>query len=302
MSKMTRIARAVTAALGMGLVSMYSTSALAGHRDDDQRRFKRIEGITITGTNSALGKPLFSWGGPFGTFNFPTTFVYNPGGTEPLPLTESTPASAVLATGVSPEYLFIRNETPDVVKPEWVNVPLRQVPVNIDFDPALEQKTVLPGLLEADPAARAQSEPAGAITVGQWMNASGVLTINCARGGAELRMRLKSLVPNRLYSIWATMGLPEPGGGIENPTIPLPVGGTPSVLMTDERGDATFKRWIKFCPLEAGSTPDPMLTIELLYHANHSTYGAIPAPGIMLGLITFPHILFPINVELLNES
>jgi hypothetical protein len=291
-----------TAVLGLGILSLQSTCAVAHDHDENSRRVKRIQGIVVTGTNSAFGKPLFSWGGPYGTFNFPTTFVYNKNGTEPLPLDENTPPSAILATGVSPEYLFIRGETPDVVKPEWINVPLRKVPVNIDFDPSLQQKTVLRGLLEAQPAERAQSEPAGDITVGQWKNASGVLTINCATGrGAELKMRMQNLIPNRLYSIWATMGLPKPGGGIQNPTLPWPVGGTPSVLMTDDHGDATFKRWIKFCPLDKNATPDPMLTIELLYHANHSIYGAIPAPGIMLGLITFPHILFPINVEMLEN-
>lgn len=289
-----------TAILGLSL-ALHSMGAVAHDRDENSRRVKRIQGVIVTGTNSVLGKPLFSWGGPFGAFNFPTTFVYNQHGTQPLPLDETTPPSAILATGVSPEYLFIRGETPDVVKPEWINVPLRKVPVNIDFDPSLTKKTVLRGLLEADPVERAQSEPASDITLGQWMKASGVLTINCAGRGAELKMRMQSLIPNRLYSIWATMGLPDPGSGIENPTIPWPVGGTPSVLMTDEHGDATFKRWIKFCPLDKRATRDPMLTIELLYHANHSIYGAIPAPGIMLGLITFPHVLFPINVELLDN-
>ncbi len=288
-----------TAALGLGLLSLQSMNAVANDRDESSRKAKRIQGVTMTGTNSALGKPVFSWGGVFGTFNFPTTFVYNSHGTEPLPLDETTPASAILATGVSPEYLFIRGETPDVVKPEWINVPLRKVPVNIDFDVSLTKKTVLRGLLQADPVERSQSEPAGDITLGQWMKANGVLTINCAGRGADLKMRFENLIPNRLYSVWATMGLPDPGSGIENPAIPLPIGGTPSVFMTDERGDATFRRWIKFCPLDKNATRDPMLTIEVLYHANHSVYGAIPAPGIMLGLITFPHVLFPINVELL---
>src|SRR5262245_31883814 len=126
-----------TAVLGMSVLSLQSLSAVAHDHDENSRRVKRIQGIVVTGTNSALGKPIFSWGGPFGTFNFPTTFVYNAHGNEPLPVDENTPASAILATGVSPEYLFIRGETQDAVKPEWVNVPLRKVPVNIDFDPSL---------------------------------------------------------------------------------------------------------------------------------------------------------------------
>src|SRR5205814_2116207 len=196
-------------------------------------------------------------------------------------------------------------ETPDVVKPEWVNVPLRKVPVNIDFSPTLAKKVPLRGLLEAEPMELSQADPANDITLAQWMKASGVVKINCSGDTADISFSLRSLIPNRVYSLWATMELPKqlppPGTGPINYSTTLPIGGTPGIFMTDEHGDATFKRWIKFCPFDAQPNHTPMLTIDVLYHANQSTYGAIPAPGIMLGLITFPHILFPITVKPLNN-
>lgn len=298
----------LAAALGLVLLSVQPVSVVANDRDesafngDHKHKITRIPAVTVTGVNSVRGKPFFNWGGPFGSYNFPTIFVYNQNGGEPLEIDENTPNSALLATGVSPGYLFIRGETPDVVKPEWVNVPLRKVPVNIDFDPSLTKKMPLRGLLEAEPMELSQAEPANDVTLGQWMKASGAMTIDCWGGGADLKFRMKNLLPVRIYSLWATMELPPPGSTIENPATTLPIGGTPSIFMTDKNGDATFERRIKFCPTDTTTTAvTPMLTIDVLYHANHSTYGAIPAPGIMLGLLTFPHLLFPINVQPLNN-
>jgi hypothetical protein len=307
-------AHGLAAAICVGLAMLQPTQTIAGEREitadkgmpqqadgnrHRDRRVKYIRGVTVTGTNSVRGRPFFDWGGTYGTFNFPTTFIYNENGAQPLLIDEATPDSAVLATGVSPEYLLIRGDSPDVVKPESINVPLRKVPVNIDFDPSLAKKRPLRGLLEADPLELSQAEPAADITLGQWMKASGVAAIECSGDGANIRLRMKNLIPNRIYSVWATMALAEPASG--NVSSTLPVGGTPSIFMTDPSGDATYQRHIKFCPLDTQSGLSPMLDIELLYHANHSTYGAIPAPGLMLGLLTFPHIVFPVNVALLDN-
>lgn len=267
---------------------------------------KRIRGIAVTGVNSVRGRPLFNWGEPFGTFHFPAVFAYNKYGSEPLVIDENTPDSAILATGVSPKYLLTRGETPDVVKPEWVNVPLRKIPVNIDF--SYIEKVPLRGLLEADLLELAQSEPADPITLGQWLNASGFVTIKCSDDRANIKLQMRNLLPNRIYSAWATVDLPEDIAGESGRySSTLPIGGTPNIFMTDEGGDAIFEREIKFCPFLTQSEdirmPNiPMLNIEVLYHADHETYGAIPAPGIMLGLITFSHVVFPVSVELLDDS
>ena len=114
---------------------------------------------------------------------------------------------------------------------------------------------------------------------------------------------MKSLIPNRMYSVWATPGLPRDGSATS--FFPIPLGGVPNMLITDEDGDATYERSIKFCPFDTESTNRTLLTINVQYHANHQNYGAVPEPafidGNWLGIITFNHIQFPINVELLDN-
>ena len=112
------------------------------------RSVKVIRGITVTGVNNVVGQPAYDFGAPFGTFNFPAVGVFNEDGTEPLPLDTNTPDSAILATAVSPSFLLLAGRTRADVRPEWENIPLRDVPANVDL--ALLYKERLPGALDAD--------------------------------------------------------------------------------------------------------------------------------------------------------
>lgn len=283
--------------------SRYSEKKWRGKHKDE--RVKRIRGITVTGVNSVKGRALFDWGEPFGTFNFPAIFAHNENGDTPFPVDEDTPDSAILATGVAPEYLFVRGETFDDVDPAKVNLPLRNVPINIDFD--YLEKVPLPGLEEAQPLELSQAVPNNDITLGQWMEARSVIKIDCTGDKAKVKLGVRNLIPNRIYSVWATVNLPEEVSGTPGVySSTLPIGGTPNIFITDENGDARYERDIKFCPYDIDPEKvdmpvHPVLNIELLYHADHEAYGAIPAPGIMLGLITFSHVVFPINVEMLDN-
>lgn len=307
-----------TAVVGLALLSMQPMSVVAGDRDesaykddhhlrggDHHRRIKRIRGVPVTGVNSVLGKPFFSWGEPFGAaFNYPAMGVFNKDGADPLPLDANTPQSAILSTYIDPVFLALLGKPADyVVNPEWINVPLRDVPINIDF--AFVQKQTLPGVREAGALELAQAQPANDITLGQWMEASGVVTINCSGAGADVKLRMRSLIPNRMYSVWALMGLPPQPGSTIPAAFPIPIGGTPNFFMTDKNGAATFSRWMKGCPLDTQSMGSPMLLIDVHYNANQQTYGAVVTPGFIdgnwPGIITFSHVVFPINVELLDN-
>lgn len=269
------------------------------------RKAKRIRGVAVTGVNSVLGKPFFSWGEPFGaSFNFPTMGALNRSGPSPLPLNANTPKSTILVTWIDRVFLALFNKPPDyVINPAWLNVPLRDVPVNVDF--ALMQTAPLRGVREAEPLELAQAEPANDITLGQWLKGGGVATIDCSGGAAEVRLRMSNLIPNRMYSVWATMGAPTPPGSPAPNAFPIPLGGAPNTFMTDENGDAAFKRWIKFCPLDAQSSGSPLLFIDVHFNSKHQTYGAVVAPGFIdgnwPGIITFSHVVFPVNVELLDN-
>lgn len=277
--------------------------AYSGRLGQVDMRVKHIEGAVVTGENSVLGRPVFDWGEPFGPFNFPTTFAYNEMGESPFQLDETTPDSAVLATGVSPIFLGIRGVTPDDVEPAWVNVPLRKVPVNTDF--AFVERQALRGVLDAEPLELAQAEPAGDITLGEWMEARGDAKISCLGNESAVNLRLRNLIPNRMYSVWATMKLPQSDSGSGPAIFPLPLGGTPNLFITDKYGNATYKRVVKFCPYEVLPTGGSMLNISVQYHANHQNYGAVPTAGAVMGnwigLIQFAHVQFPVNVERLRH-
>jgi hypothetical protein len=132
------------------------------------------------------------------------------------------------------------------------------------------------------------------------MQARGWATVDCSGAGADIRLRMKSLIPNRAYTVWAGMGIPSPSS-VAPAVLPIPLGGAPSVFMTDENGDGTFKRWMNFCPFDTQPTESPLLFIDVHFVANHQTYGAAIAPGFVdgnwPGIITFSHVVFPISVE-----
>jgi hypothetical protein len=281
-------------------------SAYGGEYERQHRRHHRrhkervIKGHAVTGSNVVKGNPLFNWGEPYGPFTLTHLGVYNPAGPEPLPIDENTLDSAVLATYVDPNVLQVGGATPEDVKPEWINVPLRQIAVNTDF--AFVVKGPLLGALSSRPIQQSQVEPAHEITLGEWMKARGVVKISCRGGRATVNLRVRDLLPNRQYSVWATMGLPRDGSA--QTFFPVPFGGTPNLLITDKYGDAHFKRVINYCPFEPDSTRRPLLTISVQFHGNHQSYGGVPEPafihGWWPGLVTFTQLQFPINVELLE--
>ena len=63
---------------------------------------------------------------------------------------------------------------------------------------------------------------------------------------------------------------------------------------------------MKLCPLDAQAPDAPsMLTMEVMFHANQHTYGAVPLPGLINGnwhgVIQFSHVVFPVNVAVLDN-
>lgn len=270
-----------------------------------EKKIKHIHGISVTGVNSVLGDPLFSWGEPFGaSFNFPTMGVYDELADHPQPITADTPYSAVLASYIDPLFISLFNKPDDFeVDPSLLNVPLREIPVNADF--FLSQRLPLPSIRDADPLELSQASPAKDITLGRWLKARGTASIRCLDDNAYVKLRMRSLIPNRMYSVWATMGLPPQPGATTPAAFPIPVGGTPNYFMTDERGNAVFKRWLNFCPLDIETSGSPLLFIDVQYNAIHQSWGSIVAPGFIdgnwPGTITFSQMVFPVNVELLED-
>lgn len=264
------------------------------YHTDTVPQHRVIRAMVATGFNDVLGRPAFDLLPPFGKFGFTSMGIYNDSGDEPIPLDVYRRASDLLVTSVHPNFLGLAGKTREVVKPEWENVPLRDVPVNTDF--AFVERNPLRAEMDAEPLEVTQAEPAQALTLGQWMNASGIARIECKTNqDAVLNIRARNLIPNRMYGVWATLG----GEYLSS----FPIGGVPNMFVTDEYGGGSIERKLNFCPLNPESAPRPVLVINVVYYSSHQNFGAVPEPvfvdGFWLGTVTHNHLQIPVNVELL---
>lgn len=267
--------------------------------EPDRQRKRVIQGVAVTGHNDVLGEPFFDWGPPFGAFGFVTLGIYNEYGSVPLPLSTSSDDSAIVATTLDPRILAPNGITDEDVNPQWLNIPLRQVPTTINF----YEKKALPGIFDAEPSEKAQAGPVEPITLGQWMSASGTAKILCFDDGhSTIRLRMKNLIANRLYGVWSTLGPSKRGDPEIFPS--LPIGGVPNLFVSDGEGDALYERSLQFCPLTPEATDRPMLVINVQLHSNHQNYGAINGPplaqvpnGYWIGTVIHNHLQFPVNVK-----
>ena len=241
---------------------------------------KEFEAEVTTGVNRLYGQPLSEFDfmpSPFKEkFGFEMIGVFNPDGPNPLPLTPSTPDSAVLASLVDPQGVGLPQAIFQNADPTLVNVPLRDIQTWV-LPPNLQKRAALPPHLAGPVTGPTQAEPSGPITKGDWFKASGTLKIDCAPEGNSVSINMKALVPHRVYTIWSIWMDPSGPGGV----MPLPLGGAPNSLVTDQKGDATFERELNFCPFVAareGVDGKRLIIIDAHLHSDHAAYGAIPAP------------------------
>jgi hypothetical protein len=293
--------------------ALESPSVSAGEAKDESRgpkekvyKSKIIYGIAATGLNDVLGRAPFDLGEPFGAFRFSMMGLHNPSGPDPYPLNPHANASDLLVTIADPNFLLIAGKTRADVSPGWENIPLRDVPINVDFGSVTTAgngiKRPLRGVLHAEPIEVAQAEPSYPITVGRWLKGRGVLKIVChTKVTSTLEMTVRNLLPNRIYGIGATMGGLHSEPMDQKRLAPFTIGGVPHLLVTDQHGDGVLKREVNFCPLDPESTERPLLVMNLLHYSRHQNYGAVPEPvfvnGLWLGMVTHNHLQFPVNVQ-----
>ncbi len=248
------------------------------------------EGRAVTGLNRLLGEPIWELGGGLGTFGFSMLGGQDPGGTVALPLTPASPPSSILATDVDPFILTAFGvPAPD---PSVLNVPLRRVAAYTTFDgerhPLRDQNSA--GQLEVSRTANSYW-----ITLKQWLAASATARFDCdSRGGANVDIRFKRLIPHGLYTIWGVMS--TPGG-----PAPIPLGGVPNVVVADPRGNARFERRINFCPQQLAAGQSPMVLVEVIFHSDGAVYAGVPElilGGFPPGLVTHAHLDIPVIATL----
>lgn len=240
-----------------------------------------VQGYVVTGLNRILGQPAFVFPevAPFPEgIGFNTVAEFNPNGPDPLPLTPASPDGAILASMLDP---FFDPPNFPPADPSLANVQLRDVATWV-FPPDLQSRAALAPHLSAPALAYSQAEPNSPtpITLEDWFKAEGKMKIKCNDDGNSVKIRLKGLVPNRLYTVWALWVIldeNDPRNGIW----PQPLGGVPNAYMTDDKGRATFKRELNFCPPEAAETGvngNVFLTIATHLHSDGVAYGGLPSP------------------------
>lgn len=158
-----------------------------------------------------MGQVRYEWDflpGDLRTAGAHTMGVYNPDGDQPLPITPDTPMDAVLATIVDPELNVVFPGALDAFppNPDGINVPLRDVGtwttglinhLNSD-EPLVDRSRVsLPFDVDAQIATQAQSGTlsSDSITLGDWLKASGKMTIRCKpEDHAKLSIKVKATI------------------------------------------------------------------------------------------------------------
>lgn len=246
------------------VVTEAAAEARHGHGVNDGHA---IKGRVVTGTNRFLGQPLTDFGVPLGTAGFSNVAAHDAYSAQPIPLSTDTPLSALLATYVDPDFLALIGKSPADVDPAKLNVLLQDVPVNVD--PAGSARSTLKGILQSGQAQPSLAEPSAHITLADWVRAEGTASIKCETARTStVRIALKKFLPNRTYTVWAILG----GDGLA----PLPLGGVPNAVVTDNRGDARFERALNFCPFGTRQDERPLLLIDVVFHSDHQVYGAVP--------------------------
>ncbi|MFL5344894.1 MAG: hypothetical protein ACJ8AT_08870 [Hyalangium sp.] len=249
-----------------------------------------IEARVVTGINRLLGQPVHHLGA-LGTLGFTTVAGFNAHGKDPIPLTSDSDPDTVLASTVDPAILAALGIPPGSVDPKRLNVRLNDVGVITSTDGTRLPVRAHLSAGQLEPSRAGSAKP---ITLKQWLRARGTARLHCAgRDETTIEMEFAGLVPRGLYSVWQVLV------GSQGP-VPLPLGGVPNVVVTDECGRGTFSAQLNFCPLSLLPGEVPLAIIEVVYHSDGALYGAVPElqkAGFPPGLVTHVHLDLPVSAQ-----
>lgn len=240
-----------------------------------------VQGAAVTGFNRLLDAPVMDLG-HLGGFGFNTVAAFNPDGKSPIPLTIDSLENTLLSTMVDDAFLqaFFGDE-PFNVDPVTVNVPLREVPTNTT--PANGPYVMTKGTLDTEPYQKflpGQAEPVYPITLGSWLQARGLATIQCSGDDeATVDLILGGLIPNRIYSVWGFFLSPDLTFPMKDFGPILPLGGVPNLFVSDKNGSGRFKRVLNFCPGNIKEDEVPLVNFFVVYHSDQMANG---------GMMSFP--------------
>lgn len=257
----------------------------------------RIKGRAVTGANRLLGQPVQNYGPNLGTFGFYNIAVYNPDGNEPVLIDENTAEDAILATAVDPTFLIAAGLPLSLIDESLNNIPLNDVGVNVSIDG--ETRMALPSTLDVDPLTPNRATSLAQVTLKDWLSAKGSVRFKCTEDGNSVSLRVKNLMPNRLYTAW---GLFE---SAEGKFKAVALGGTPNAIVTDSKGRGSLNRELGFCPMEETESGARMIAMDVIYHSDHQVYAAVPGLALkqfITGTNTHSHLWFTVFGESLLDD
>ena len=252
---------------------------------------RTYEGHVVTGINRFMGEPILNLGHGLETAGFPTVGIFDPEGSETLPLSKD------MLNQNTEDYIMAAGNglVPSGNDNFNANTPLEQVPVVTGVLGLTLARNVLQGILQVDQLAQSIAEPATQHTLAQWLKGSGQAKIRCYDDGtSEILIQVKNLLPNRLYSLWSSYAG-------DDDLITFAMGGVPNALATDEYGDGYIKRTMNFCPYNLKEGERPLLLVDVVLHSDHMLYGTLPTASLP-GKDAHAHLGFFLEGTFLDEN
>ena len=263
------------------IIAAALTLPITSIAEHSETRVLHVKGVPVTGFNEVCGEavqeiPLPPPLSP--TFHGAFVGEYDPSAqaTDAIPLTPTNCNSEILlATTTDPTY----RDTFGFPDPDsrLKNVQLRNVATTITFD-GLRSSLPSMGILPPNPFPPTKNQSNEPITLGDWLNAKGHMKIRCNRdGSARVKIWLRKLVPDSIYSVLAIWNTTPPG--FSAPTVvPLPLGGLPNIVVTNSDGNAKFDRKLVACPMDPTPDGSSLLFVDVGYHSDNNVSGAVPVP------------------------
>lgn len=258
----------------------------------------RVRGKAVTGSNRLFNEPIWDLGEALGFSGFNFIFGYNPEHNEPLALTRYTPRNTILASGFDRDYLALFGLTPNDIKSELVNIPVHKMPVLSGPSGEISQ---LPSVMDVGAKTRSRIASNKPVTLKKWLSAKAIAKFKCySDGTSTVGIRLKSLIPNSIYSAWGVYSFDTNNDGLGDQIGGVPLGGVPNILLADSKGTAKIFRKLNFCPRDEPS----LKYLTVAFHSDANINGAVPDQallGLPGGTIAHAAISFPINVVTCNR-
>ncbi len=303
-------------AMAAALVVALPLGVWADEQEEGTRKLN-VHAYPATGPNRFCDKPLFLLPDPFPPttgFTFLGEYDPAPGASDAIRLDASNCVpGTILATTTNPAFqgFFGFPDADSRLK----NIPLRDVPVLAGLDGAYARLPAQ-GTLPANPLPPVRSKPDYPLTLGDWMGVEGRMKLECAAdGSAKVNVKLRSLIPNGVYTLFGIWKTRSPFDGSMT-FMPVAFGGFPNVLVADEKGKAKFSRELDYCPLDPTPDGSVLMFVDLAYHADSNPHGGFPFTPLgtstfidrngevfqstrPAGIATFVQAAFPVTVEVL---